>query len=146
RHRIIERALVGDLNKARAFEQALGEFGSDAKALAYSIGERLGKAAHSDRAELAPVVELQASLGDAAKAVRLFQDGLEYRRDISGRRIDDLQDLGGRDLPLQRFLGLVEQPGVFDGDHRLGSERLQQLDMMGGKQARGLPAYRDRAN
>ena len=41
-----------------------------------------------------------------------------------------LQDLGGRGLPLQRLLGLVEQARVLDRDHRLVGEGLQQRDLV----------------
>ena len=40
-------------------------------------------------------------MGYPAEAVRLFQDRVEYRREIAGRGIDDLQHLGGRGLLLQ---------------------------------------------
>ena len=40
------------------------------------------------------------------------------------------QDLGGRGLLLERFLGLVEQPHVLDRDHRLVGEGLQQRDLV----------------
>ena len=43
---------------------------------------------------------------------------------------DDLEDFGRRGLPLQRLLGLVEQPHILDGDHGLVGEGLQQLDVM----------------
>ena len=39
-------------------------------------------------------------------------------------------DFGGCGLPLQRFLRLVEQPRILDGDDRLVGEDLQQLDVM----------------
>ena len=43
-----------------------------------------------------------------------------------GELLMTLQDLGGRGLPLQRLLGLVEQAHVLDRDHRLVGEGLQQ--------------------
>ena len=45
-----------------------------------------------------------------------------------GEPLMTLQHLGGRRLPLQRLLGLVEQAHVLDRDHRLVGEGLQQLD------------------
>src|SRR5262249_4328163 len=105
-------------------------------ALAQPIGERLGKPVHRNRAELCAVVELQASLGDATEAVRLLQDRVKYWREISGRRIDDLQHLGGRGLllkPLRKIarlgLHLIEQPGVLDRNHGLGRKGLEEVDM-----------------
>jgi hypothetical protein len=38
-----------------------------------------------------------------AQAVRLFQYRVEHWREVAGRRIYDLQDLGGRGLLLQRL-------------------------------------------
>src|SRR5262245_21693444 len=40
----------------------------------------------------------------------LFQCCIEHRREIAGRGVDDLQHLGGRCLPLQRFVAL---PGAL---------------------------------
>ena len=34
------------------------------------------------------------------------QHGIEYGREVAGRGIDDLQDFGGRGLPLQRLVTL----------------------------------------
>src|SRR6516162_1981069 len=77
---------------------------------------------HSDRPHFLAVIELQAAVSDRAKAVRLLQDRVKYWREISGRRIDDLQHLGGRSLSVQRFLLLGQQPRVLDGDDSLRGE------------------------
>jgi hypothetical protein len=45
----------------------------------------------------------QGSMISAAQRVRLLQDRIEYRREISRRQVDDLQDLGGRGLPCPRI-------------------------------------------
>ena len=76
--------------------------------------------------------------GPALRAAELNgprHDGREHRSEIQ-RRADGLPDLaqrrelahgaGQRGGPL---LQLVEQPYVLDGDHRLGRERLQELDL-----------------
>ncbi len=55
--------------------------------------------------------------------LELVRDGLEHRLHVRRRTGDHLQDVGGRGLPLQRLLGLVEQPRVLDGDHRLVARR-----------------------
>jgi hypothetical protein len=79
--------------------------------------------------------------------VRLFEHRVEHRREVAGRGVDDLQDLGRGDLLLQRLgdpaiallelpiavLQLLEQPGVLDGDDRLVGESLDQLDLLGGE-------------
>jgi len=48
----------------------------------------------------------------AAKADRLFEHCVEHRREVARRRIDDLQDLGGRRLLLQRHAGAIPGQGV----------------------------------
>ena len=78
--------------------------------------------------------------------VRPLRNRLEHRLHIVGRAGDHLQDIGRCGLPLQRLLRLVEQPHVLDGDHGLIGKGLQQFDVMWGKRAGGLPAYRDRSN
>jgi len=54
--------------------------------------------------------------------VRLLQNRIEYRGEITGRRIDDLQYLGGRGLLLQRLARLGQQPRILHCDDRLISE------------------------
>ena len=53
-------------------------------------------------------------------------DRLEHRLHVGRRLADDAQDLGGRGLVRERFLGLVEQPRVLDRDHCLVGEGSQQ--------------------
>ena len=86
------------------------------------------------------VDEAKYRSGEAAN--QLFgaaRDGIEHRLHVGRRTRDHLQDVGGRGLPLQRLLGLVEQPRVLDGDHGLVGEGLQQLNVMVGERA-GLDA------
>ena len=54
----------------------------------------------------------------------------------SGEAAMTLQDLGGRGLPLERLLGLVEQANVLDRDHGLVGEGLDQLDLAHRRSAR----------
>ena len=97
--------------------------------LPQSLGEWLRQAAHRDGAEHLAVVELQTAASGAAEAVRLFEDRVEHRREIAGRAVDDLQDLGGRGLLLQRLARLGDQPRVLDRDDRLVGEGANQLDL-----------------
>ena len=76
----------------------------------------------------------------AKKPLGAFRDRVEYRLHVGRRTGDDLQDIGGRGLPLQRFLGLVEQPDVLDRDHGLVGEGLQQLDVVIGETRRARAA------
>jgi hypothetical protein len=65
------------------------------------------------------------------------QHCLEHRLQLARRAADDLQDLRGRGLLLQRLaqlararLHLVKQPRVFDGDHRLVGKGGEQPDLL----------------
>jgi hypothetical protein len=66
---------------------------------------------------------------------RAVHNRLEYRLHVRRRTGDDLQDIGGGRLSLQRFLGLVEQARILDGDNGLIGEALQQLDVVVGERA-----------
>src|SRR5215469_12987456 len=58
---------------------------------------------------------------------------IEHNLEIEGRPTDDLKDVGGRGLLLERFTQLIEQPRVLDCDDSLGGEILQQLDLLVGE-------------
>ena len=64
----------------------------------------------------------------ARQPPRAFGNGLEHRLHVRRRAGDHLQDVGGRCLPLQRLLGLIEQPRILDRDDGLRREVLQQRD------------------
>src|SRR6266567_4766447 len=75
-----------------------------------------------------------------AKASRRFDQHVEHRLKIEGRSANDLENLGGRRLLLQRFaqlpgarLHLLEQPHVLDGDHGLVGKRRYKFDLLGRK-------------
>ena len=64
-----------------------------------------------------------------------------------------MQDFRGRRLLFQRFgeIGrtlaqFVEQPRVLDGDHRLGGEVMDKLDLLVGKRANLLAVQAERAD
>ena len=97
---------------------------------------RLGSG-RRERLEISDAVyETEHRAGEAAdQPVGVRRDRLEHRLYVRRRTGDYLQDISGRGLPLQRFSGLVEQPHILDGDHRLVGERLQQLDVMRDKGA-----------
>jgi hypothetical protein len=63
------------------------------------------------------------------KPGRLFQHCVENRRQVTGRRIDDLQYLGGRGLLLERFARLGQEPRILDCYDGLRREILQQRDI-----------------
>src|SRR6516164_9808611 len=73
-----------------------------------------------------------------AKLARTFDNCVEHRSNIGGRRGDHLEDIAASSLINQRLLKiarlglhLIEEPGVLDRYHRLVGEGLQQLDMLG---------------
>jgi hypothetical protein len=45
--------------------------------------------------------------------MRFLQNGVEDGGEVAGRRVDDLQYLGGRGLPLQRLIALGFALGKF---------------------------------
>ena len=102
--------------------------------IAFRVGRREGS-------QMNLVVEIAEDGGRKAadQAVGAVGDRVEHRLHVGGRGGDDLQNLGGGGLPLQRFASFVEQPRVLDRNHSLIGEGLQQLNMMGGKCA-GLGA------
>ena len=62
------------------------------------------------------------------------------------RRIDDLQDLGGRGLLLQCLAGLGDQPRILDRDHRLVSKGTDQFDLALAERLDPLPRQADGAD
>ena len=67
------------------------------------------------------------------RRTRLFQDRVEYRGEVAGRGIDDLQDFGGCGLLLQCLARLGDQPRILDRDHRLVGKGAHQFDLPLGK-------------
>ena len=65
---------------------------------------------------------------------------------IEGRAADDLEDVGGGGLLLQRFPQLVEQAGVLDGDDGLPGEIPDQLDLFLGERPDLLAAKGNHAD
>src|SRR5262245_61485493 len=59
----------------------------------------------------------------------ILRDHVQDRLDISRRAGDDTQNLARRGLLLQRFLELVEQPYILDGDDGLICECFEELDL-----------------
>ena len=85
------------------------------------------------RSQVFPVIKVQRAIGGRTQPHRLFEDRVEHRCEVAGRGIDDLQDLGGRGLLLQRLARFGQQPRILDRDHRLVGKGLQQRDLRFGK-------------
>jgi hypothetical protein len=64
------------------------------------------------------------------KTQGFVENRIEHRLQFARRGIDDLQDFGGRGLPLQRFAGLGQEPRILHGNDRLRGEVLQQRDLL----------------
>ena len=62
--------------------------------------------------------------GRLAQPRCLFKHCVEHRREVAGRGINDLQNLGSRGLLLQRLARLGDQPRVFHCNNRLSREIL----------------------
>jgi hypothetical protein len=73
--------------------------------------------------DLAVLVKLKAAEGYAAQAVRLFQDCIEYRGEITRRRVDDAEHLGRRGLLFESLARLGDEAGIFDRDDGLVGKR-----------------------
>src|SRR5262249_26702075 len=70
----------------------------------------------------------QEADGNFAETMRLLQYRLEHRLEVAGRAVDDLQDLGGCGLLLQRLARLGDETRVLDRYHSLRGEALQERD------------------
>jgi hypothetical protein len=82
-----------------------------------------------------------------------LHDRVHNRLEIGGGTRDDPQDVSRRCLLLQRFgeitvalLQFLEQPHVFDCDHRLIGEGLEKRDLLFAERTYLLPANMDSSN
>src|SRR5215472_2961960 len=122
------------MNEACATEQRVGYWNVRSPiSVAQPAHQRLGCATDCNRAKIFAIEELQAPDVDPAKAERLLQYRLEHRCEVTGRGVDDLQDLGGRGLLIQRLAGLGDEPRILHCDHRLAREIFEQRDFLSGE-------------
>ena len=82
------------------------------------------RARHMD---LLAVVAENPAIAGVGQARGTLGDDVEHRLDVGRRFADHLQHFGRRRLPLERLLGLVEQPHVLDRDDGLVGEGLQEI-------------------
>jgi hypothetical protein len=73
---------------------------------------------------------VQLTESSATQPHRLFDHRIEHWREVTGRRVDDAENLGGCGLLLQGLARLGDQPRVLHRDDRLGREVLQQRDLL----------------
>src|SRR5436190_21762828 len=108
------------MREPAAFDQGLRRRVVGCRApLPQYLGKFVGQAADGNRPEPFTVVKFEAALRDIAEAMRLLQDGIENRREVAGRRIDDLKYLGGRSLLLQGFARFGDEPRILHCDNRM---------------------------
>ncbi len=91
------------------------------------------------QAQFFAVPAIDISRRGVADAHGICQHRLKNRFEISWRTADDAQHIRSRRLLLQRLAQFAEQPGVLDGDHRLGGEVRQQLYVLVGERPNFLP-------
>ena len=75
-----------------------------------------------------------------ANARRILSNDIQHRLNVRRRASNDAQNFTRRRLLLQRFLQLLEQPHVLDGDDCLVGEGFKQLDLRRGEGAHLGPA------
>jgi hypothetical protein len=107
-----------------------------------------------DRAQYAAFDSADDDVGCIAQARSALSYGVEHRLDVAGRLADHFENFRCRRLPLQRLLRFVEQAHVFDCDHRLVGEGLEEdklafgegtgLDPKQGDGADGHPVAKQR--
>src|SRR5580704_5334985 len=68
--------------------------------------------------------------GRSAQSHRLVEHRIEYRSEVAGRSIDDLQDLGSRGLLFERLARFTDEPRVLHRDDRLRCKVLQHRDLL----------------
>src|SRR3954453_23738672 len=88
------------------------------------VGESLGHPPARRTVPTLAVKGLQMAKRGAAQPHRLLEHRVEYRREVAGRGVDDLQHLGGRGLLRQRLARLGQQPRIFNRDDRWRPEIL----------------------
>ena len=83
-----------------------------------------------DPAETIAFALEQPSMISFAQPGSRFGQCVEYRLQVERRATDDFEHICGSRLLLQRFTQLVEQPDIFNRDHCLTCEILDQLDLL----------------
>src|SRR5215471_378154 len=85
-------------------------------------GERLSYIVKRRRTEKLTVIGHERAVRCPAQGMRLLQDRVEHRFEVSRRGIDHLKDFGGRGLLLQSLARLCDEPRILHRDHRLSRE------------------------
>ncbi len=86
------------------------------------------------------------AIGGTADPHRVGGDRVERRLHVGRRARYDAQDLRRSGLLFERLARFVEEPRIFQGDHRLRREIFQELDLLLGKRPHLLPVGEDRTD
>ena len=120
---------IGEMDGAALGDGEAG--GASARAASRPCPNRRRPSALRDAPHHVSLDQIDGDRFETEQALAGFENGLEDRRRVRDGTADDLQDVGGRGLPLQRLLGFVEQPRVLDRDDRLIAERFGLRDLLG---------------
>src|SRR6266446_6790341 len=111
---MVELRQIGDVDEGSAIDQFLEErVVRAAGRLPQPARQRFAITALHQRAPRLAFKDPQRPESSSAKLMRLFQYRVEHRGEITGRRIDDLQYLGGGGLLLQRLAPLGQEPRIL---------------------------------
>src|SRR4029078_236824 len=75
------------------------------------------------------VIKTQIGKSSLADPCCVLQQGSKHRLQLAGRRTDDLEDVSGGRLLLERFAQLAEQARVFDGNNGLRSKVCDKFNL-----------------
>src|SRR6516162_7007582 len=129
-HWVVDSCLIGDMNKTRPIDQLpVGVVWIGLVSLTYQLVKRCGQTASRQGAKAVAVPYFQSTNSHSAYRACFFQYRGEHWGELAGRRIDDLQHIGGRGLLLQGLARLGQEPRIFHRDDRLRGEILQQRDL-----------------
>ena len=132
------------MDDALSLDDALAWQAGWAVACPQQLHHRLREAAYRDAAEFTAVPKLQAAGGSGAQCVSFFDDRVEHRGKVAGRRVNDAEHLGRRGLLLQGFARLGDQSRVLHRNDRLRRKILQQRDLLVGERANLLSIKNDK--
>ena len=85
------------------------------------------------KVETLPIKGIQNTERRATEAYSLFEHRVKHRREVAGRRVDDLQYLCDRLLLLQRLACFCDQSRVLDGDDCLVGKSAEQRELLLGE-------------
>src|SRR5262245_20099426 len=110
----------------------------------FGVGQRCS--VHSYHSVAVPLHSKHRSELGVTNLDRLFQHSVEDRLQLPWRTADDLKNVGGCGLLLERLAQLAKQSRVLDGDDGLGSKVREQRDLLVGERPHLLAIHVNRAD